>query len=56
MSLLKQDTTMKEQVNETKSQLELNKGNGKEYKVEAVCNSEIYDKNQIVVICRTSTI
>lgn len=41
MSLLKQDTIKKKQV---EIAIELNKNNNKEYKVEAICNSEVYTK------------
>lgn len=44
MSLLKQDTTRKRQVDKATSQLkfESNDSNGEEYKVEAICNGMVY--------------
>lgn len=44
MSLLEQDITKKEQVDEMTSQIEFDNGKGKsdEYKVEAICNSTVY--------------
>lgn len=41
-SLLEQDTTRKRRVEET--QVELNVGNSKEYKVEAIWNNAVYAK------------
>lgn len=41
MSLLKQDTIKKEQVDKT-IELELEKSNNKEYKVVTICNSTVY--------------
>ena len=45
MSLLEQDTTKKEQVDENNI-MELNAGNNnsKEYKVEIICNSMVFAK------------
>ena len=43
MSLLEQDTTRKERVDEKTSQLDFQEdGKGEEYKVEAIRDSEIY--------------
>lgn len=45
VSLLKQETTKKEQVDETTSWLEFeNDNNEKKYKVKAICDSMIYIK------------
>ena len=40
--LLKQDTTKKERVDKRVSELELEAGNSKEYKVEVIWNSAVY--------------
>ena len=42
MSPLEQDTTRKEQVDKQMIELELEAGNSKEYKVEAIWNSAVY--------------
>ena len=43
MSLLKQNTTRKGQVDKIMSRLEFeNDDNGKVYKIEAICNSAVY--------------
>ena len=42
MSVLEQHSTKKGQVDETTSQIKLDKGDSKEYKVKAVCNSAVY--------------
>ena len=42
MSLLEQDTTRKERVNEQVKKLELEAGNSKEYEVKAIQNSTVY--------------
>ncbi len=43
MSLLKQDTTRKARVDEMTSRLKFeNEGDGKEYKIETICNSAVY--------------
>ncbi len=45
ISLLEQDITRKRQVDKTTSRLEFeNNSNGKEYKVEVICNSAVYAK------------
>lgn len=45
MSLLKQNTIKKGQIDETTSQLEFDKdGNGKKYKLERLCDSAVYAK------------
>ncbi len=45
VSLLEQDTTRKGWVDETMSRLKFeNKGNGKKYKVKAICDSAVYAK------------
>ncbi len=45
VSLLKQDTTTKGWVDETTSRLEFeNDGDSEDYKVEAICDSAIYNK------------
>ncbi len=45
MSLLEQDTTRKERVDEITSRLEFkNDGDGEEYEVEAICDSAVYTK------------
>ncbi len=45
VSLLEQDIIKKGRVDETRSRLEFeNEGNGKEYEVEAICDSAVYAK------------
>ena len=41
MSLLEQNTTRKERVNENKTKLDAGNNSG-EYKVEAICNNAVY--------------
>ena len=42
MSLLEQDNTRKERVDKKVTELKLEGGNKKEYKVEEICNSAVY--------------
>ena len=42
MSLLKQNTTRKERVDENVTKLEFNAGDSEEYKVEAIWDSAVY--------------
>ena len=42
ISLLEQDTTRKERVNECVTELELEAGDSKEYEVEAIWDSVVY--------------
>lgn len=44
MSWLEQNTIKKRQVDEPISQIKLDEGNSKEYKVEVICDNEIYIK------------
>lgn len=44
MLLLKKNIIRYEQIDEITSQLELNKGNNKEYEIEIICNSKLYAK------------
>ncbi len=44
ISLLKQNTIRRRQVDKITSQMELDINVNEEYKVEAICNSEIYTK------------
>ena len=44
MSLLKQDITRKERVDENTTELDVSDNNSGEYKVEAIWNSAIYAK------------
>ena len=44
MSLLKQDTTTKEQVDEKVTKLDFEAGNSKEYKVKAIRDSKVYSR------------
>lgn len=48
MSMLEQDTTMKEPMDETIAKLYLDKGNNKEYKVETIWDSTVYAKKSKV--------
>lgn len=42
--LLEKNTTKKGRINQTTSQIELDKGDNKKYKIKVICNSKVYTK------------